>query len=38
MKYSDDEGDGVGMHDDLDDLDGGTPITLANPSDAALIY
>ncbi len=28
MKYSDDEGDGVGMHDDLDDLDGGTAITL----------
>ncbi len=28
MKYSDDEGDGVGMHDDMDDLDGGTVINL----------
>ena len=24
MRYSDDEGDGMGNHDDLDDLDGGT--------------
>ncbi len=30
MKYSDDEGDGVGMHDDLDDLDGGMAINLRN--------
>ena len=24
MRYSDDEGDGMGNHDDLDDLEGGT--------------
>ena len=38
MKYSDDEGDGMGMHDDMDDLDGGTPIAVANPSPLLLYY
>ena len=33
MKYSDDEGD-VGMHDDMDDLDGGTSHPLLHPSAA----
>jgi hypothetical protein len=29
MKYSDDEGDGMGGQDDMDDLDGGTALMCA---------